>query len=150
MCNLYQFNYINLVSASCKIYQLQILLVLLDLCIIMVDITNFFKISSNKRDLSDTSKTDQDPKKIGEISSESFADEVDVFNESIDSSGCREILFNHLKNLEAKVMEIYEQENENKNIHIKGEKQLFHLAESVKFMTSKLDMLEKDWKCILT
>ena len=74
----------------------------------MVDITNFFKISSNKRGLSDTSKTDQDPKKIGEISSESFADEVDVFNESIDSSGCKEILFNHLKNLEAKVMEIYE------------------------------------------
>ena len=120
------------------------------LCIIMVDITNFFKISSNKRDLSDTSKTDQDPKKIGEISSASFADEVHVFNKSIDSSGCREILFNHLKNFEAKVMEIYEQENENKNIHIKGEKQLFHLPESVKFMTSKVDKLEKDRKCIPT
>ena len=76
----------------------------------------------------------------------SFADEGDVFNESIDSSGCREILFNCLKNLEAKVMEIYEQGNENKNMHIKGEKQLVDLAESVKFMTSKFDELEKDRK----
>ena len=41
----------------------------------------------------------------------SFADEDDVSNEGIDSSGCREILFNFLKNLEAKVMEIYEQGN---------------------------------------
>ena len=60
--------------------------------------------------------------------------------------GCREILFNCLKNLEAKVMEIYEQGNENKNMHIKGEKQLVDLAESVKFMTSKFDELEKDRK----
>ena len=60
--------------------------------------------------------------------------------------GCREILFNCLKNLEAKVMEIYEQGNENKNMHIKGEKQLVDLAESVKFMTSKFDKLETDRK----
>ena len=43
-------------------------------------------------------------------------------------------------------MEIYEQRNENKNMHIKGEKQLVDLAESVKFMTSKFDELEKDRK----
>ena len=64
---------------------------------------------SKKRDLSDTSKTDKDPKKIREASSASFADEGDVSNEGIDSSGCRETLFNFLKNLEANVMEIYEQ-----------------------------------------
>ena len=43
-------------------------------------------------------------------------------------------------------MEIYEQGNENKNIHIKGEKQFLDLADSVKFMTSKFDELEKDRK----
>ena len=32
------------------------------------------------------------------------------------------------------------------NMHIKGEKQLVDLAESVKFMTPKFDELEKDWK----
>ena len=88
-----------MVSLSCKIYQLQILLVLLDLFIIMEDLTKFFRSSSKKRDLSDTSKTDEDPKKIREASSERFADEGDVFNEGIDSWTCREILFNCLKNL---------------------------------------------------
>ena len=73
-------------------------------------------------------------------------DEGDVFNEGIDSLGCRDILFNCLKNYEAKVMEIYEQGNENKNMHIKGEKQLVDLAESVKFMTSKFDELDEDRK----
>ena len=119
---------------------------LLDLFIIMEDITKFFRSSSEKKDLSDTSKRDEDPNKIREASSANFADESDGFNEDIDSSGCREILFNCLKNLEAKVMEIYEQGNENKNMHIKGEKQLVDLAESVKFMTSKFDELEKDRK----
>ena len=65
---------------------------LLDLIIIMEDITKFFRNSSRKRDLSDISKTDKDPKKIRDASSASFADEGNVFNEGIDSLGCREIL----------------------------------------------------------
>ena len=73
---------------------------LLELITIMEGITKFFRSSSKKRDLSNTSKTDEDPNKIREASSASFADEGDVFNEGIDSSGCREILFNYLKNLE--------------------------------------------------
>ena len=59
-------------------------------------------------------------------------------------SGCREILFNCLKNLEARVMELYEQGNKKIYIHIKGEKQLVDLAEADKFMTSKFVELEKD------
>ena len=43
-------------------------------------------------------------------------------------------------------MEIYEQGNENKNMHIKGEKELVDLAGSVNFMTSKFDELKKDRK----
>ena len=125
--NLYQFYLSILVLLSCKIYQMQVLLLLLDLFIIMEDITKFFQSSSRKRDLSDTSKPDQDPKKIREASSASFAYEGGDFNEGIDSVGCREILFNCLKNLEAKVEEIYEQGNENRNMHIKGEKQLVDL-----------------------
>ena len=55
-CNLYQFILSILASLNCKIHQLQILLVLLGLFIIMQDITKFFRSSSKKRDLSDTSK----------------------------------------------------------------------------------------------
>ena len=43
-------------------------------------------------------------------------------------------------------MEIYEQGNNKKNMHIKGEKQLVVPAESVKFMTSKFDELKKNRK----
>ena len=85
----------------------------------MGDITKFFRSSSKKRDLSDTSKTDEDLKKIREGCSASFADEGDVFYEGIHLSVCKEILFNCLKNLEAKVMEVYEQGNENKGSMLK-------------------------------
>ena len=127
--------FINIGFISRKIYQLQTLLVLLDLFIIMEDISKFFRSSSKKRDLSDTSKTDKESKKMQEASSVSSADEGDDFNEGIDFLDRREILFNCLKNPEAKLMEIYEQGNKNKNMHIKGEKQLVDLAESAKFMT---------------
>ena len=43
-------------------------------------------------------------------------------------------------------MEIHKQGNEINNTHIKGEKQLVDLAESVKFMTLKFDELKKDRK----
>ena len=61
----------------------------------------------------------------------------------MDSPVCREILFNCLKNLEPKVMELNEQGNENKNMHIKDEKQLVDLAESVKSMTLNLTSWKK-------
>ena len=53
-----------------------------------------FKSSSKKRDLSDTSKTGEDPKKKREASCAKFVAESDDFNEGIDSPGCRVILFN--------------------------------------------------------
>ena len=55
-------------------------------------------------------------------------------------------LFNCLRKFEAKVMEIYGQGSEIKNMHIKDKKQLLDLGESAKFITSKLGELEKDQK----
>ena len=92
---------------------------LLDLLIIIEDITNVFRSSSKNKDLSDTSKTDKHPKRISEANSASFADEVDIFNEGIDSSSFRDILFNCFENVEAMIMKIYEQRNKNKNTYIK-------------------------------
>ena len=107
----------------------------------MENISKFFRSSSKQRDLSDTSKTDENPKIIREVSSASFADEGDIFKKGMDSSGCIEILFNCLRNFEANVMELNEQRNENKNMHIKGRQPLVDLEESVKFVTSKFDEL---------
>ena len=101
----------------------------------------FYKFFKKKRYLRDISKTDEDPKKIRDAISASFADEGDVFNEGMHLSGCTEILFNCLKNFEAKVMELYEPGNENKNMYIQGKKQLVDLEESIRFMTSKFDEL---------
>ena len=64
----------------------------------------------------------------------------------MDSSNCREILFNWLRKFEAKVMALYEQRKKNKNMHINAEKQLVDLAKSVTFMISKVDELDKDRK----
>lgn len=65
-----------------------------------------FRGSSKKINLSDTLK-------MWEARCASFVAEKDDFDEGIDLLGCRVILFNCLKNIEAKVMELNEQGNEN-------------------------------------
>ena len=84
-----------------------------------MSIVNFFS-NSKKRDLSDNSKSDgaEDPKKLREeCSGSSEADAGDVFAEGINGSSCRDILFNYLKELEAKVVA-----NSTKETQIKGKK----------------------------
>ena len=65
----------------------------------MDDIARFF-VKSKKRDLSNESKTSEDPKKVKESGSTSLSDECDVFAEGLGNEDCRAILFNCLKNLE--------------------------------------------------
>ena len=60
-------------------------------------------LSSKKRDLSDNSKEAADPKKAKEATSSSSYSDHNVFEEGMDSSSCRSILFDCLKNLESKV-----------------------------------------------
>ena len=72
----------------------------------MMDIGKYFS-SSKKRGLSDNSKEAADPKKAKEATSSSSYSDHDVFEEDLDSSNCRSILFDCLKNLESKVNEIF-------------------------------------------
>ena len=64
----------------------------------------------------------------------------------MDSSSCRSILFDYLKNLESKVNEIFENTNTLKENQIKGEKQLIDLAETVNFVSEKFHEFETDRK----
>ena len=64
----------------------------------------------------------------------------------MDSSSCRSILFDYLKNLESKVNEIFENTNTLKENQIKGEKQLIDLAETVNFLSEKFHEFEADRK----
>ena len=66
------------------------------------DISKLFEKSSEKRDLSDQSKTCKDLKKMREKSSTGSLTDMadDSFAESLKSPECIEILFNYLRNVE--------------------------------------------------
>ena len=93
-----------------------------------------------KRDLSENSKEATDPKKAKEATSSSSDSDHDVFEEGLDSSSCRSILF------ESKVNEIFENINILKENQIKDEKQLTELAETVNFLSEKFHEFEADRK----
>ena len=72
----------------------------------MESIAKYFE-SSKKRDLSDGSKTSEEPKKLKEtISVSSMSNECDVFNDALDNEDCTGILLNCLKILEKEVKTI--------------------------------------------
>ena len=54
------------------------------------------------------------------------------------------ILLNCFKNLDKQVKELYVLAQSNYEKHIKGEKQLLDLTESINFMTKRFDDYEKD------
>ena len=91
----------------------------------MSQISQYFGKNPNKIDLSDDSKTDDDDsKKPRDGSSGSYTEETDVFEEGVESADCRKVLFNCLKNLERKMNDLYMLTNSNKEMQIKGDKQL--------------------------
>ena len=97
--------------------------------------------------MNDRSETgDSDSKKPREASSGSYTDEADIFEEGVESADCRKVLFNCLKKLEEKMNDLYLLANSNKEMQIKGDKQLIDLTSSVEFLTSKFDELERERK----
>ena len=102
---------------------------------------------AKKRDLSDQSNDGDEPKRLREESSASSSSPdspSDVFQESLKSPDCMKILLNCFKNLDKQVKELYVLAQSNNEKHIKGEKQLLDLTESINFMTKKFDDYEKD------
>ena len=109
-----------------------------------MDISKFF---AKKRDLSDQSNDGDEPKRLREESSASSSSPdspSDVFQGSLKSPDCIKILLNCFKNLDKQVKELYILARSNNEKHIKGEEQLLDLAESVNFMTKKIDDYEED------
>ena len=77
---------------------------------LMMDVVKYFSCSK-KRDLSDNSKDNTDPKKAKEATSSSSYSNHDIFEEGLDFSTFRSNLFDCLKNLESKVNERYANTN---------------------------------------
>ena len=71
-------------------------------------ISKFFEKASKKRDLSDQSKTCEDPKKMWEESSTGSLIDMadDVFAENLRPPECREFLYNCFKNVERQTKDI--------------------------------------------
>ena len=111
----------------------------------MMDIGKYLS-SSKKRDLSDNSKEATDPKKTKEATSSSIYSDHDVFEEDLDSSSCRSILFDCLKKFRVQSNEIFSNTNTLKGNQIKSEKQLTDLAETVNFLSEKFYEFEADRK----
>ena len=109
----------------------------------MLSIGKYFS-GWKKRDLSDNSTDATDPNKAKEATSSSSYSDHDFFEEGLDSSSYRSILFDCLKNLESKVNEI--SENTNKKNQIKGENQLTDLTEAVNFLSENFHEFEIDRK----
>ena len=113
----------------------------------MNQILQYFGKYPKKRDLSDGSKTgDDDSKKPQEGSSGSYTDETDVFEEGVESADCQKALFNCLENLEQKMNNLYMLANSNKEMQIKGDKQLIDLTSTVEFLTTNLMSLRRKEK----
>ena len=115
----------------------------------MMDIQGFLNKSNKKRDLSNGSKDDDEPKRQREESSdvsclESPTSPGNVFAESLKSNECVEILMNCLKNLEKEVKELNGLASSNNANQIKGERQLLDLKEAVDFISNKFDSFERD------
>ena len=109
-----------------------------------MDISKFF---AKRRDLSDQSNGGDETKRLCEeisASSSSPNSPSDVFQEILKPSDCMKILLNCFKNLNKQVKELFILAQSNNEKHIKGEKQLLDLTESINFMTKKIDDYEKD------
>ena len=109
-----------------------------------MDISKFF---AKRRDLSDQSNGGDETKRLCEeisASSSSPNSPSDVFQEILKPSDCMKILLNCFKNLNKQVKELYILAQSSNEKHIKGEKQLLNLIESINSMTKKFDGYEKD------
>ena len=104
------------------------------------------KCFAKKRNLSDQSSNGDEPKRFCEESSASSSSPdspSDVFQESLKSPDCMKILLNCFKNLDEQAKELYILAQSNNEKHIKGEKKLLDLTESINFMTKNLMIMRK-------
>ena len=109
-----------------------------------MNIEKYFDKNSKKRNLSGNSNPEEQRKKIRDGSSASTTDNCNVFEEGMESSECKEIFFNCLRNLQEKVIEIFNLPQDARNMQLKGDNQLEELKSSVEVMSDKFDEYEKD------
>ena len=110
-----------------------------------MDISKYFNSSSKKRDLSNQSCSGEEPKKAKEGSLNDSNVSLDHgFTEGMKSPECLRILVNCMKNIEAKIKEIWEMNQVTLDNQIKGQCQLRDLVKSIEFYNERCGELERD------
>ena len=101
------------------------------------------KYFSKKRKLSSKSNDGDSAKKLQE-EERNLSATSNVFDGGLDSSTCRDILYECLKDLNGQLKELRKMFLESKENQIKGAEQLTELTESVKFINEKFDKYEEE------
>ena len=101
---------------------------------------------SNKRDISDGSefRNGEDSRKVREDYDNINFISDDTFTDVLSPPCCAKLLVHCLRNIERQLNQLYPLYNDTKNLQIKGEKQLHTVAESLEFLSTKFDTLEKE------
>lgn len=117
-----------------------------------MDIKDYFPIST-KRVLSDQSENGEEPKKLKEGSAgENPGSNEEVFSEASNLESNTEVVTENqsvevtLKDLQAKMVEMFRLAQKTNESQIKGERQLIDLTKSVKYISDQFDIYEKDRK----
>ena len=105
-----------------------------------------FFLGGKKRDLSDGSKSrdGDDSKEVKEQYESINSMPDDVFTDGLSSPNCVKMLINCLRNIETQVKDFYDCFDVLKNSHIKGEKQLDSVNESIKHLSDRFDAYEEE------
>ena len=104
-------------------------------------ITSFF--DRQKRDLSDKSNEDDKRKKVcvrereSSLNTSLSKDDIDIFEEGIESPHWAGIVYSCLQKLEKKVNEIFGLSSSTKEVQIKGARHMEEINESIKFINEK-------------
>lgn len=117
-----------------------------------MDIKDYFPIST-KRVLSDQSENGEEPKKLKEGSAgENPGSNEEFFSEASNLESNTEVVTENqsvevtLKDLQAKMVEMFRLAQKTNESQIKGERQLIDLTKSVKYISDQFDIYEKDRK----
>ena len=92
-----------------------------------MNIAKYFDKNSKNKDLSGDSNPEEKRKKIRDGSSASTTENSDVSEEEPQSSECKEIPLNCLRNLQGKATEIFNLAQDTRNTLIKCDKQVEEL-----------------------
>ena len=101
------------------------------------------ELSSKSNDGDSAKKLRQEERNLSATSNVSVSND-NVFDGGLDSSTCRDILYECLKDLNGQLKELRKMFMESKENQIKGPEQLTKLTESVKFINKKFDKYEEE------